>query len=66
MYQKQKKRQRLLNVHFKMLKIVKRGKFWRIRNSDSKKTYVTKYRSKAAARRKVKVINDWFKSRRSN
>lgn len=49
-----------------MLKVVKRGKFFRIRNTVSKKTYTTNYKSKAAAKRKLKVIQDWFKNRRSN
>ena len=48
-----------------MLKVVKRGEFWKIRNSTNKVTYKTKYNSKAAAKRKMRVINDWFKSRRS-
>ncbi len=48
-----------------MLKVVKRGEFWKIRNSTKKTTYKTKYRSKAAAQRKMRIINDWFKNRRS-
>ncbi len=48
-----------------MLKVVKRGEFWKIRNVTKKITYKTKYKSKAAATRKMRVIKDWFKSRRS-
>ena len=46
-----------------MLSVVKNKDHYKIRNKDKKKTYPTKYKSKAAAQRKKKVIEDWFKRR---
>ena len=46
-----------------MLTVVKRGDHYRIRNKKQKKTYDTRYRTKASAQRKKKIIEDWFQRR---
>ena len=46
-----------------MLKVIKRGLYWRIKNTDSDKVYDTKYKSRASAQRKMNVIKNWFKKK---
>ena len=44
------------------LKIVKSGKYWKIRNSDRKTTYSTQYSTKKAAETKKIIMNYWFQN----
>ena len=42
------------------LKLVKAGKYWKIRNVTRKITYRTKY-SKRSAEIKMRIMENWFK-----
>ncbi len=45
-----------------MLKVIKSGAYYKIKNTKTKVTYRTKYKTKRAAEIKKQIMKDWFVS----
>ena len=43
-----------------MLKVVKLGAYWKIKNTRTGVIYRTKYKTKRAAEIKKQIMKDWF------
>ena len=43
-----------------VLKVIRSGAQWKIKNVTAKKVYKTKYDSKIQAERKVRIMKEWF------